>query len=184
MTLPAINAVGFCANYSEAGDWAFDFGVDLARRNGRKLNVFHFLADPYDPQDEGPVNLPGEQYQAFLIEREKELRFYYDSRLGDYLEAGFRLCEDKEWAELHRCLYSREFQVLVLGFPHPEATFSGHLLTEFAARFACPVILVGPSSRDEIYLNQPAALVADGYGLDPSQWQRLEDSVLVRQEAP
>ena len=73
MTLPAINAVGFCAHYSQAGDWAFELAVELARRNFKRLNIFHFLADPYDPQDEGPVNLTSEQYRHFLVEREKEL---------------------------------------------------------------------------------------------------------------
>jgi len=179
MTLPAINAVGFCAHYSQAGDWAFDFAVNLARRNDKKLNVFHFLADPYDPEDEGPVNLTPEQFSAFLIEREKELRLYYDERLGDYLEAGFRLCEDKEWTELHRCLYGREFQVLVLGSPHADATFAGRPIAEFAANFACPVILVGPDSPGEIHLNRPAALVAEKFGLQESQWQRLDDEFLL-----
>jgi hypothetical protein len=183
MTLPAINAVGFCANYSQAGDWAFEFAVNLARKNHKRLNIFHFLADPYDPLDEGPVNLSDEQYRSFSIEREKELRLYYDARLGDYLEAGFRLCEDKEWTELHRCLYGREFQVLVLGFPHPDVSFGGRPITEFAARFACPLILVGPGSPDEIYMNRPAALVADKFGIDPQQARLIDDEFLAEQSS-
>ena len=165
MTVPAVNAVGFCAHYSQQGDWAFDFAVDLARRRQKKLNIFHFMADPYDPQDEGPINLSAQQYRSFLIEREKELRLYYDSLLGDYLEAGFRLCEDKEWTELHRCLYGREFQVLVLGYPREGARFGGVPIEEFASSFVSPVVLVGPGSRRELRLNPPAALISER--LDP-----------------
>jgi hypothetical protein len=184
MTLPAVNAVGFCAHYSQPGDWAFDFAVDLARWRHKKLNIFHFMADPYDPKDEGPINLSAQQYRSFLIEREKELRLYYDSLLGDYLEAGFRLCEDKEWTELHRCLYGREFQVLVLGFPEPEATFAGRPIMEFAASFACPLILVGPGSRDEIRLNRPAGLMAEKFDLADGQWQPIDDEAVAHHVSP
>ena len=184
MTVPAINAVGFCANYSRPGDWAFEFAVKLARRHDKRLNIFHFLTDPYDPQDEGPAGLTGEQYRQFLIEREKELRLYYDARLGDYLEAGFRLCEDNEWTELHRCLYGREFQVLILGVPEPAAVFAGRPIHEFAAGFACPLILVGPGSPDEIYVNCPAALLAEQLGLPERQWQHISDESIVQYSAP
>ncbi len=177
MTVPAINAVGFCAHYSRQGDWAFEYAVQLAQRRHKKLNVFHFLADPYDPFDEGPVNFSSRQYRDFLIEREKELRLYYDARLGDYLEVGFRLCEDKEWTELHRCLYDREFQVLVLGCPDEDASFAGRPIREFASSFACPLIMVGPDSPETIHLNAPAALLADTFGLNDEPWQRVDDEI-------
>ena len=179
MAIPAIEAVGFCAHYSRPGDWAFEFAVQLARQHQKRLNIFHFVADPYDPLDDGPAGLSTQQYSKFLIEREKELRLYYDDRLGDYLEAGFRLCEDNEWTELHRCLCKREFQVLVLGFPQPAAVFAGRPIREFAISFACPLILVGPSSRDEVYLNSPAGLLADRFGLAEGQWQRVTDESTV-----
>jgi hypothetical protein len=107
------------------------------------------------------VGLSRPERVRFTIEREKELRLYYDARLGDHLEAGFRVCEEGEWTELHRCLCKREFQLLVLAYPQYEATFAGKPLVEFARRFVCPVVLVGPHSPDEYHLNSPAALVAD-----------------------
>ena len=183
MTATSIDAVGFCAHYSSQGDWAFEFALSLARKHGRQLNIFHFLGDPYGPQDAGPAGLNREQFNRFLIEREKELRLYYDAQLGDYLETGFRLCEDNEWTELHRCLCKREFQVLVLGFPQPDAVFWGRPIQEFAAAFVCPLVLVGPGSPDEIYLNSPAALLVDKLGLDNRLW-RLSESRAIFESNP
>jgi hypothetical protein len=165
MSTLTVRAVGFCAHYSPAGDWAFDFALGLARARGLRLNVFHFLVDPYDPEARPPRGLSREQRAARAVRLERDLRLYYDPRLGDYLDAGFRLCDDPEWTELHRCLTRREFQVLVLGYPREEATFGGVPVTDFATSFICPVVLVGPGSPGEIHLNEPAALIDDAVGL-------------------
>jgi hypothetical protein len=103
-----------------------------------------------------------------MVEKEKQLRLYYDSKLGDYLDVGFRLCEGKEWMELHRCLSRREFQVLVLPCPTFDATFGRRSLEEFVDNFVCPVVLVGPTSPFDIKLNSPARLIADRLGLGGS----------------
>jgi hypothetical protein len=182
MTATTIDAVGFCAHYSLQGDWAFEFALALARRTHKKLNIFHFLSDPYSTMKPDPSDLSRAEYDRLLIEREKELRFYYDDRLGDYLDAGFRLCEDDEWTELHRCLCKREFQVLVLGVPSREAVFGGRPVLDFAASFVCPVVLVGPESR-EIQLNCPAALLSEKLGLENGSWRRI-DTLLTASDRP
>ena len=109
-----------------------------------------------------------------VVEKEKELRLHYDPKLGDYLDVGFRLCEDCEWTELHRCLLIREFQVLVLGYVGPDANFAGKPIEEFADGFVCPVVLVGPDSPQQFHLNRPAALLPDRFGLRENKWQRIE----------
>ena len=86
---------------------------------------------------------------------------YYDERAGDYLEVGFRLCEDNEWLELHRCLVDREYQILVLGYAGQDAWFAGKPIEEFAESFACPVVLVGPDDPEQVHLNSTAALMAE-----------------------
>jgi hypothetical protein len=165
MSTFAVRAIGFCAHYSPQGDWAFDLALQLARARSLRLNVFHFLTDPYDPGARVPEGLSREERASLAIRLERDLRLYYDDRLGDYLDAGFRLCEDPEWTELHRCLTRREFQLLVLGHPHPGATFGGVPIEDFATSFVSPVVLVGPSSPLEIRLNEPAALIVDRLGL-------------------
>lgn len=172
MTIPTLNAVGFCAHYSEQGDWAFQYALRLARVHGVQLNVFHFLDDPYDPDSRSTRNLSRQERADRIIRKERELRLYYDGLAGDFLEVGFRLCEDSEWTELHRCLLIREFQVLVLAYPAWNAMFAGRPLEEFADAFVCPVVLVGPASQAQYHLNRPAALLADELQLDGS-WTEL-----------
>ena len=174
MTMISLNAVGFCAHYSEPGDWAFDYALRLSRQHSISLNVFHFLSDPYDPTDDTSKRLSREQRARLSVEREKELRLYYDKRAGDYLEVGFRLCEDNEWSELHRCLLIREFQVLVLGYATPTATFSNRPIEDFAEAFVCPVVLVGPKRADQFRLNSRAAMIISDLGIPEGKWSLIE----------
>ncbi len=165
MTAIGLRAVGFCAHYSTQGDWAFDYALRLSRDRSLQLNVFHFLANPYDPTDTTGKGMPREERVSLAIELERELRMYYDELAGDYLDVGFRLCEDNEWTELHRCLLKREFQVLVLGCVKADAMFGGKPILEFANAFVSPVVLVGPDYPDEFYVNASAALISDKLGL-------------------
>lgn len=173
MTMHGIYAIGFCAHYSQPGDWAFDYALRLSQKNGLQLNVFHFLSDPYDPSGETGKNLSAEERSRIIIERERELRMYYDKRAGDYLNVGFRLCEDNEWTELHRCLLVREFQVLVLPNISSDAVFAGKPINEFADSFVAPVVLVGPDRLDRFRLNSRAALIVDNLELSDCPWQKI-----------
>lgn len=174
MTLPNIHAVGFCAHYSEQGDWAFDYALSLSSRNSLQLNVFHFLCDPYDVPDESYKCLPPDDLERIAIERERELRMYYDQRAGEYLDVGFRLCYDDSWRELHRCLMIQEFQLLVLGYTSADACFNGKPIEEFADSFVSPVVLVGPETSDQYWLNSSAALIVDKLGLEGKHWKKID----------
>jgi len=173
MAIPTLNAIGFCAHYSEEGDWAFRYALRLARSRGIRLNVFHFLTDPYDPDAVPPQLASRDELNRVISARERELRMYYEDRAGDYLEVGFRLCEDNEWLELHRCLVDDEFQALVLGYVGSEATFSGKPIEEFACSFICPVVLVGPDSRTHFHVNESAALLGHKLGFDEGSWEKI-----------
>jgi len=173
MAIPTLNAIGFCAHYSKPGDWAFNYALRLSRMHEIQLNVFHFLEDPYNPADHSAADLSKDERAKLAIERERELRIYYDSLANDYLEVGFRLCEDNEWTELHRCLIIREFQILVLGYVRPDAKFAGYPIEEFANDFICPVILVGPEHPDQFRLNSRAALIVSRLGLPNECWSEI-----------
>lgn len=173
MTRQGLYAVGFCAHYSEQGDWAFKHALKLSESHGLQLNVFHFLENPYDPSDMSGSNLAPDERARIAIERERELRLYYDRRAGDYLDVGFRFCEDNEWTELHRCLLVREFQVLVLANITPNCVFAGKPIEEFAHAFVSPVVLVGPEGPDQIRLNSRAALITHELGLAGQPWKEI-----------
>jgi hypothetical protein len=160
MTTLTIRAIGFCVNYTEQGDRAFALALDIARRNRLQLNVFHFLDDPYRAGEVVREETSAAARAEKLIDMERHMRLYYDERLGDYLDVGFRLCEHGEWTELHRCLSKREFQTLVLACPSSDASFGKKPLAEFAGSFLCPVIVVGPKPR-QLRFNPPARLVLD-----------------------
>jgi hypothetical protein len=177
MAIPTLKAVGFCAHYSKQGDWAFNYALELSQQHSLKLNVFHFLEDPYDPHDINARSLPKDERVKLAIERERELRLYYDRLAGDYLDVGFRLCEDKEWTELHRCLVIREFQILVLGYPRQQASFADKPIEEFANSFICPVVLVGPDRPDQYKLNEPAALLVPKLELPVGSWHLVNMAV-------
>lgn len=174
MAIPTFNAVGFCAHYSKEGDWAFDYALRLTQTHRIQLNVFHFLNDPYNAAHDSIASLSDAERDRLAIEREKELRLYYDKRAGDYLDVGFRLCEHTEWVELHRCLLVREFQVLVLGYVGAGVHFGKKPIEEFAESFICPVVLVGPDRRDQYHLNSRAALIADSLDLGKEDWSSIK----------
>jgi len=174
MAIPTLRAIGFCAHYSKQGDWAFDYALRLAIMHSLKLNVFHFLTNPYDPNDNFADELSNDERTKLAIEKEKELRLYYDKRAGEYLDVGFRLCEHAEWVELHRCLVVHEFQVLVLGYTEKSVNFGTNPIENFAEKFICPVVLVGPEESNQYFLNSRAALISDKLGIKKENWTLLD----------
>ena len=176
MAIPTLNAIGFCAHYSNQGDWAFNYALKLSKLHKIPLNVFHFLDDPYDSLNRASANLNNKERSRLSIERERELRIYYDRLAGDYLDVGFRLCEDNEWTELHRCLIIREFQILVLGYTTHKARFAGISIEDFANNFICPVVLVGPDNPDQFKLNSRAVLIVNDLGLPGECWSQIEQN--------
>ncbi len=175
MTSIAVKDIGFCAHFSRQGDWAFEFALSLARRLEHRLNIFYF------PRLDSPVsNRPTDRLtEDELIATDRRVREYYDEKLGDFVEAGFRVCEDVVDNELRRCLFRREYQVMVLGCQAYGARFGNHSIETFAYRFNGPVVLVGPERPDQIYLNPPARVVSWQLGLSDDEWMPLESPAEV-----
>jgi len=175
VTIPTFNAVGFCAHYSEQGDWAFDLALQISQLHNLQLNVFHFLKNPYDSNKSWPSHFSHEQLEKIAIAEEKKLRLYYDHRAGEYLNVGFRLCFDDSWSELHRCLMIREFQLLILGYTAYGAKFTGKPIEKFADDFISPVILVGPDDPGQYYLNSRAGLLSYKLGISTENRTKSEE---------
>ncbi len=161
MTTIAIKDIGFCAHFSPQGDWAFEFALSLARRLGHRLNIFYFPRLQW-PSSFGPAPRLAEDE---LIALDRQVREYYDEKLGDYTEVGFRVCEDLVSTELRRCLFRREYQVMVLPYLGYGDPFGNNSIEDFAYRFNGPIVLVGPDSPTRFHLNPPAQLVSWRLGL-------------------
>jgi hypothetical protein len=179
VTTIAVKDVGFCAHFSRQGDWAFEFALSLARRLGHRLNIFYFPRLDW-PSASRPA---GRLDEDELVALDRLVREYYDDKLGDFVEAGFRVCEDFVATELRRCLFRREYQVMVLGYPGHGATFGNDSIEAFAYRFNGPIVLVGPNRPNQLYLNPPACLVSWRLGLSDEDWTPLL-AASVEVEAP
>lgn len=169
-----LKAVGFCAWMNEIGDRAFRYALDLAKRHHTQLDIFIFPCFPCLPHERrGRAGELFDMSEEEMIEAEKEVRLYYDDRLGDYLEAGYRLCLGDEAPELRRCLFDRQYDILVLPYEKPGCRFGERTIEEFAHRMQCPVVLVGPAGETEFHLNRPARLWLTELGLDEAKWSDL-----------
>jgi hypothetical protein len=161
--------VGFCAHFSPQGDWAFEFALSLARRLKHRLNIFYF------PRLEGPSSSgpAGRLSEDEIIALDRRVREYYDDKLGDFVDVGFRVCEDLAATELRRCLFRKEYQAMMLGYLDYGAPFGDESIEVFAYRFNGPIVLVGPDRPNQLYLNPPATLVSWQLGLTEDEWESL-----------
>jgi hypothetical protein len=179
MTLESVSGIGYCARMTAAGDWAFDFALDLALRHQVRLNVFFFPSPPTQPHL--PRGRRGELLELApdrKVALEREVREYYDKLLGDFVEVGFRLCEGDEEPELRRCLLMRrDYNVLVLSYEGYRCHFGSKTIEEFAESMICSVALVGPEGPNQIYLNSRASLSPwpERLGLVDGDWKRVGD---------
>lgn len=167
MTTIAVNAVGFCADFSTQGDWAFDYALSLSRSRGLELKVFYV---PDLAWDAGHVTeLPPNE----VIALDRHVREYYEPKLGDFVDIGFRICQRATDRELRHCLMYHEYQVLVLAYRCVGAKFAGRTTEEFAYALNGPVVLVGPERPDQFAINPAAALLTSQLGLDVARWKVL-----------
>ena len=164
MTTLAVHDVGFCADFSPQGDWAFDYALSLARRQESGLKVFYVPDLCWDVRE--VPQLPPDEIDAL----DRRVREYYDDRLGDFVEAGFRVCEGFADKELRRCLMHGVYQALVLPYRDFGARFAGRTIEEFAYAFNGPVVMVGPDRPDQFAVNPVAALVSTQLDLDEREW--------------
>lgn len=175
-----MHGVGLCAIFSRQGDWAFDYALTLARKHNTKLNVFHFLESPYayrrdvvfvDEKKEKTAVVSPE----LIAEKDKELRLNYDDRLGDYTEVGFRLCEGSDEWELKKCFKRGDYEVLVIGYQGKNADFGGTTTIEkFASKFKGAVVLIGPDSPDQYYVNAKGRELLEQLDIPDGKWKALE----------
>lgn len=180
MTRQSMRGIGYCARMTPAGDWAFVYALDLAVSHNVRLNIFYFPSPPCRPHvARGRRGERARPSAAETIAVERETRLYYDRLLGDYIDAGFRLCEGDEEPELRRCLImERDYDVLVLAYEGYRCQFGSKAIEEFAEAMPCPTVLVGPERPDQLFLNSAAELWVEDLGLSTREWHRVSDVVV------
>jgi hypothetical protein len=67
-------------------------------------------------------------------------------------------------------LIRKDYDVLVLAYEHRGCLFGERPIEEFVDRMPCPIVLVGPDRKDEVYLNTPARLWAETLDLNEGEW--------------
>jgi hypothetical protein len=165
MTTFYIKDIGLCADFSSQGDWAFDYALSTCKFLGYGLNIFY--VPDLDWSSARPRRLPSADDAVALDRRVRE---YYEPRLGDFVDIGFRLCEGFADSELRRCLLHRDYQVLVLGYIETGQRFADRTIEEFANSFNGPVVLVGPREPSQFFINHPARLVCSQLALPAGGW--------------
>jgi hypothetical protein len=111
------------------------------------------------------------------IDLERQVRLYYEDRLDEYENVGFRLCEGDEDPELRRCLlFRQDYDILVLAYEERGCTFGGEPIESFAESMPCPTVLVGPEREDQIYYNSMATLWHPTIALDDRGWWPIRES--------
>lgn len=180
MTVQGLQGVGYCARMTKAGDWAFEYALDLVVDHDLRLDIFFFPSPPCRPHEpRGRRGELSEFPEQKLIQMERDVRLYYDKMLGDAVNVGFRLCEGDEDPELRRCLLIRkEYDVLVLPYEGYRCHFGSKTIEDFAESMPCPTVLVGPEHPEQYSVNSAAKIWIDRLGLTGKSWHHVHDVVI------
>jgi len=176
--------IGLCTHFSQSDEWAFNFALDLVRRQAWQLTICHWLDSPYNlrrdmvypslSEDGEPQPITPE----LLTKLELELRQYFEPKLGDFTDVAFKLCEGMYQVELTRCFRQNLLDLVVLGYPPDELTTSAEQpLEEFAAQLAYPIVIVGPNEQDQFILNPTAQSWLEELQLPEESWRVIEAAV-------
>jgi hypothetical protein len=174
--------LGLCTHFTQTDEWAFNFAFSQARRHGWQMNICHWLHSPYQLRRDlvqGDLFLPGEPAPAtpkLLTHLERQLREYYDPKLGDYTDVAFKLCEGQYQVELVRCLRKNLLDLVVMGYQlaDQEMDAGSQPLEIFAYKLQFPLILVGRDGPQSILLNAKAVEWLDQLRLPEGSWEMLE----------
>jgi hypothetical protein len=178
MTIPSIVRIALVSHFSEVGDWALQAALRVARSRPAALNVYYFLESPYEvPLNKAPAELQLPKADSTtLVQKEREVREYFEERLEDFEEVRFRVCETgRHNQELRRCLLHREYQLLIIPCPRHGISFGNMPIEEFAYRFGAPVLLVGPDRSDQYRLNPFAGVLHDARELVRGPWTAVRE---------
>jgi hypothetical protein len=177
--------IGLCTHFSQTDEWAFNFALDLVRRQGWQLTICHWLNSPYSlrrdmvypslSEDGEPQPITPE----LLTKLELELRQYFEPKLGNFTDVAFKLCEGMYQVELTRCFRQNLLDLVVLGYPPNDLTTSAEQpLEDFAAHLNYPLVIVGPDKPDQFLVNHAVQDWLDELQLPENRWNAIEFPVI------
>jgi hypothetical protein len=179
-----VKKIGLCTHFSQSDQWAFDFALELVRRNDWQLTICHWLDSPYSLRRDivyPTLRQEGEPQPVtprLLTQLELELRQHFEPKLGDFTNVAFKLCEGMYQVELTRCFRQNLLDLVVIGSQRDEQMISAEQpLVDFAAQLNHPLVIVGPQSPDQFLLNPAAQSWLDEMKLPEGCWQILETNV-------
>jgi hypothetical protein len=179
--------IGLCTHFSQSDEWAFDFALELVRRNDWQLTICHWLDSPYSLRRDivyPTLRAGGEPEPVtprLLKKLELELRQHFEPQLGDFTNVAFKLCEGMYQVELTRCFRQNLLDLVVIGAQPEEGISSAEQpLVEFAAQLHHPLVIVGPDSPNHYKLNQAAHGWLDHLHLPVGTWEIIESAVLAQ----
>ncbi|MEW6404283.1 MAG: hypothetical protein AB1649_20995 [Chloroflexota bacterium] len=179
--------IGFCTHFTQTDSWAFDYALRLARSHNWQLTVCHWLNSPYNLRRDVVYSSLHEKANLqpvtprLLTRLELELRMYYDPRLADFTQIGFKLCEGMYQVELVRCLRQNLLDLVIMGYQRSdEDTTSGEQpLEEFALHLPYPMVIVGPDSPNQFILNEAAQKWLNELGLPQGSWRSVSSAMVA-----
>lgn len=176
--------IGLCTHFTETDEWAFDFALELVRRQDWQLTICHWLNSPYSLRrdmvyptlhDDGELQPISPR---LLTELELELRQYYEPKLGDFTNVAFKLCEGMYQTELTRCFRQNLLDLVVIGYQRDaQMASSEQPLEYFAAQVGYPLVIVGPDEPNHFILNQAAQGWLNELRFADASWDGLELTV-------
>jgi hypothetical protein len=174
--------IGLCTHFSETDEWAFNYALELARKNDWQLTICHWLNSPYSLRRDmvyPSLREDGEPQPVtpkLLTQLELELRQHFEPKLGNFTNVAFKLCEGMYQVELTRCFRQNLLDLVVIGYQPYEARMASgeRSLEEFAVQLDYPLVIVGPDRPDHFLLNQAARSWLDDLQLPEGRWQGIE----------
>jgi hypothetical protein len=181
-----MKTIGLCTHFSQTDEWAFNFALELVRKNAWQLTICHWLNSPYSLRRDMvyPTLSEGGEPQPItpelLTKLELELRQRFEPKLGDFTDVAFKLCEGMYQVELTRCFRQNLLDLVVLGYPSEDlATSAEQPLEEFAAQLSYPLVIVGPDAPNQFMLNHAAQIWVAELQLPEGSWKVIESAVPV-----
>jgi hypothetical protein len=172
-----VTTIGLCTHFSDIDEVAFEFAFNLAKKNKAQLNICHWLNSPYtlrrdivgddlfNPVDQVPVT------PELLTRLEYQLRAYYETKLGDFTDVAFKLCEGNYQVELHRCFHQHLLDLVVMGYVEPDEI---QPIESFAAGLSHPLVIVKNGDGPKFLLNNEALKWMDFLALEEGSWEVIQ----------